>query len=225
MRYAIYFTPAPQSLLHQRGSALLGYDCYSGIRTPPEGPAGIPAAELAASIQEAWKYGFHATIKPPFSLRSGTGAGQLQARLADWAADTAPVHIGAVRVAGPGDFVALEPETPSLALQMFAAETVAWFDDFRAPLTPADLARRPPDSLPPRQRALQQRWGYPYVFEAFRFHMTLSDALPNDRLAAWRTALGAWFGPLDLTIDALTLLAQNERGGPFRVVSRHELTG
>ncbi|GHE72413.1 phosphonate metabolism protein [Camelimonas fluminis] len=225
MRYAIYFTPAPQSPLHQRGGALLGYDCYSGVRTPPAGPADIPAPELAASVQEAWKYGFHATIKPPFNLREGTDASQLQERLADWAANTAPLSIGTMRVAGPGNFVALEPETPSLALQMFAAETVAWFDDFRAPLTPTDLARRPPERLTPRQRVLQQRWGYPYVFEAFRFHMTLSDALTRDRLAAWRAALGAWFGPLDLTIDALTLLAQDERGGPFRVVSRHRLAG
>lgn len=225
LRYAIYFTPAPDGDLHRRGSAILGYDCYSGAEIPTAGPAPIAPTELAAGVAGARKYGFHATIKAPFSLCAGREAGQLQEHLARYAADVAPVRLGGMRVAGPGDFVALEPAAPSLALQMFAAETVAWFDDFRAPLTPEDLARHPPTSLPPRQRALQQRWGYPYVFDAFRFHMTLSDSLPEPQLSRWRAALADWFGPLELTVDALSLLAQEERDKPFRVISRHELTG
>lgn len=225
MRYAIYFTPPPESDLHQRGSAMLGYDCYSGASAPPAGPPGIPPAELAAGVVQAGKYGFHATIKPPFCLREGTSLDGLRQALADYAATTAPVHVGALRVAGPGNFVALEPQTPSLALYMFAAETVTLFDAFRAPLAPADLARRPPEQLPPRQRALQQRWGYPWVFEAFRFHMTLSDICPDERLPVWREALAAWLGPQDLTLDALSLLVQETRAHPFRVIGRFALTG
>lgn len=225
MRYALYFTPPADSDLHQRGSAVLGHDCYTGRTVQPPSIAGITPDALSTHTAGARKYGFHATIKPPFSLRQGLEIGALRTALADYAASTAPVCVGALQVAGPGKFVALEPVEPPVALHMFAAETMAWFDAFRAPLSPADLARRPPDNLPPRQQALQQRWGYPWVFEAFRFHMTLSDMLPDPDLANWRTALDTWFGPQSLTIDALTLLVQSDRAAPFEVVERYALTG
>lgn len=230
MRYAIYFTPAPDSELYRRGSAVLGYDCYAQRHLPAPHIPGIAPEELAGGAAGARKYGFHATIKPPFSLRKGAELPELRKALAAFAATTAPVYVGQLEIAGPGAFVALEPVAALMdraqifALQMLAAETVAWFDAFRAPLSDADLLRRPPSLLPPRQQALQQRWGYPWVFEAFRFHMTLSDKLADLRLSAWRESLAQWFGPVDLTIDALTLMEQENRDSPFRVVERFELS-
>src|SRR5262249_2220033 len=49
------------------------------------------------------------------------------------------------------------------------------------PLTDADRARRNPARLTPRQRDYLERWGYPYVMEEFRFHMTLTGRLEANR--------------------------------------------
>ena len=87
-------------------------------------------------------------------------------------------------------------------------------DPFRAPLTPSERARRRPEDLDPRRRALLDRWGYPHVFEAFRFHMTLTGRLADDAREAWRARLAASWPPLTLTltIDAVTLLRPGRRG-------------
>ena len=65
-----------------------------------------------------------------------------------------------------------------------------------------------------------ERWGYPYVFEAFRFHMTLTGRLAADERETWRARLAEAYGDADgLVVDALTLLRQDGTA-PFRVVSR-----
>ncbi len=73
------------------------------------------------------------------------------------------------------------PAEPSAELELLAAEATKAFDPFRAPLSPEDRARRNPDRPTPRQRDYLDRWGYPYVFEEFRFHMTLTGRLPAER--------------------------------------------
>src|SRR5205085_4569680 len=80
-----------------------------------------------------------------------------------------------------GGFIAVIPAEPSVELELLAAEATKAFDPFRAPLSPEDRARRKPDKLAPRQRDYLDRWGYPYVFEEFRFHMTLTGRLPAER--------------------------------------------
>ena len=85
-------------------------------------------------------------------------------------------------------FIAVIPAEPSAELELLAAEATKAFDPFRAPLSPEDRARRNPDKLTPRQRDYLDRWGYPYVMEEFRFHMTLTGRLPAERREAvsWR---------------------------------------
>ena len=57
-------------------------------------------------------------------------------------------------------------------------------------MPPAELARRRAGGLTPRQDELLQRWGYPFVLEEFRFHMSLTGPLSGvhadtQTLAAW----------------------------------------
>ncbi|WP_331297660.1 DUF1045 domain-containing protein [Methylobacterium oryzae] len=130
--------------------------------------------------------------------------------------------VGALRVAALGPFLALVPETPPPELGLLAAECVAALDPFRAPLTEVERAKRRPERLDPRGRALLDRWGYPYVFEAFRFHMTLTDALPEAERDLWHRRLSEAYaaaGPEPLRIDAVSLLTQ-DGSGPFRLLAR-----
>jgi hypothetical protein len=130
-----------------------------------------------------------------------------------------------LRVATLGAFTALVPHAAPPELGLFAAECVAAFEPFRAPLTEAETARRRPERLSPRGRALLERWGYPYVFEAFRFHMTLTDALAEEAREPWRARLAAAYGAgAPLVLDALSVLRQ-DGAGPFRVLRRLTLGG
>ncbi|SFV12951.1 putative phosphonate metabolism protein [Methylobacterium sp. 174MFSha1.1] len=215
-RYALYFTPKPGSDLARFGNAVLGTDNHTGAEIPH--PDGM--ADLAGATESPRWYGFHATLKAPMRLVPGMGEADLLEAAAALAADHPPVPVGPLHVATLGAFTALIPDAAPPELGLFAAECVAAFEPFRAALTAAETARRHPERLSPRGRALLARWGYPYVFEEFRFHMTLTDALPEEARAPWRERLAAAYGAGEnLTLDALSVLRQ-DGAGPFRVVQR-----
>jgi putative phosphonate metabolism protein len=217
-RYALYGLPAPGSRLEAFGTAVLGYDNVSGA--PVAHPAGLEG--LAAVTAGARVYGFHATLTAPLRLAEGITEADLVAAARDLATAHPPVRVGPLAVAALGPFLALVPQDPPPELGLLAAECVAALDPFRAPLTEAARAKRRPDRLDARGRALLDRWGYPYVFEAFRFHMTLTDALPEAERDAWRARLTEAYaasGPEPLVIDALCLLTQ-DGSEPFRLLAR-----
>ena len=220
-RYALYFTPKPGSDLARFGNAVLGTDNHTGAEVPrPEG-----MADLADVTDSPRRYGFHATLKAPMRLAPGLAEADLLAAAETLAADHPPVPVGLLRVATLGAFTALVPDAAPPELGLFAAECVAAFEPFRASLTEAEVARRRPERLSPRGRALLAAWGYPHVFEEFRFHMTLSDALPEEARAPWRERLAAAYGAgAPLVLDALSVLRQ-DGAAPFRVLRRIPLGG
>jgi hypothetical protein len=71
--------------------------------------------------------------------------------------------------------------------------------------------------LSERQRALLIEWGYPYVFDEFRFHMTLSSSLADAQeratLVAWWQARTNALGPL--LVDHAALFVEPAPGEPF----------
>lgn len=227
-RFAIYFTAPPASALARFGAGVLGYDCDRGEGVELLGLSGIPSEEHAAAAIEPQRYGFHATLKAPFSLRTGTSPERFDRAIQEFAARTPAVALGRLRLARIGAFLTLRTADEPAALKAFAAECVTAFDDFRAPLSAADRERRLKSPLTPHQIELLDRWGYPYVLDQFRFHMTLAGPLPPDRIAVWTDALGAAFAPLAaqaVTLDAVSLVRQDNRAGAFRVISRHPLFG
>jgi putative phosphonate metabolism protein len=227
-RFALYFTPVPDSRLARFGAAILGYDCDRGTPVPQRRLDGIdPAAAVRAAAEPA-RYGFHGTLMAPFELAPGPTADALTAALAAFARRRAPVSLGRLKVDRIGGFTALVPVGPQDAVGALAADCQTAFDGFRAPPTQHDRARRLAAGLSPRQIALLDRWGYPYVFEEFRFHMTLTGRLPPDEQARWQAALAGAFAPLadePVEIDAVSLLRQDERAARFRVIARQPLHG
>ena len=217
-RYALYALAEPGSTLEAFGRAVLGYD--NGTGQPVPHPADLQG--LAEVTAGARVYGFHATLKAPMRLAPGVSEADLLAEARRLATDHPPVAVGALTVAALGQFLALVPVAPPTALGLLAAECVAALDPLRAPLTAAEIAKRQPERLTPRGRALLDRWGYPHVFEAFRFHMTLTDALPEEAVEGWRTQLAdayARSGAGPLTLGSVAILRQ-DGGAPFRVVER-----
>ena len=221
VRYAIYVTPAPGPLA-DFGAGWLGWDPAAGApRAHPE--TGLPLAEITAVPR---RYGLHATMKPPFRLAPGTNAAELETALAGFCAAHAPVRLDGLALARLGRFLALRPEGDTTALDALSAATVRAFDPFRAPLTEAELARRRARPLSPAEEANLRAWGYPYVMDAFRFHMTLTGDLPGATRAAVEAALGPRLVPLlprPFVIDALSLMGEDAEGR-FHLIRRQPLS-
>jgi putative phosphonate metabolism protein len=225
-RYAIFFVPAPETRLYQTGAALIGYDVYTGEPRPfPDGLA-LGHDEWRALTSEPRVYGFHATLKAPFRLAPGRSADELTAQLATFAAGRAPVAI-VPAVGTIGGFAAVIPVESSAALNRLAADCVRAFEAFRAPLSEDERRRRLASPLSARHKENLERWGYPYVFDDFRFHMTLTGRIApashDPVLACLRDTLGAIEGHA-LAVDRVALLCQPERDTPFHLVASAPLS-
>jgi putative phosphonate metabolism protein len=222
-RYAIYWTPEP-GLLADFGAAWLGWDAEAGAEVQHPAVAGLPRP-LAAITEAPRKYGLHATIKPPFRLAEGTTAAALDAAAAALCTRLAPVAVPGLGVTAIGPWLALTPEGDTAAIGRLAAAVVEGLDAFRAPPDAAEIARRNPEALSPRQRAMLDRWGYPYVMEEFFFHVTLSGALPPEEQHAVAAAVAPRVLPLvprPFRVASLSLCGEGA-DGRFRLLRRYPL--
>ena len=213
IRAAIYFTPPADHALTLAAAAWLGRDAF-GRDVPP-----IPGTRARQTVS-ARRYGFHATLKAPFRLAESKGLEDLDARFDKFAATFAPVTIDRVVLEQIDGFFALVPADNSIELETLANCVVRDFERFRAPLTEAEIARRRPEQLSPAQRLNLERFGYPYVGDEFRFHMTLTDSLPKEESSAVRDELDAHFAPFlgrPLHLDHLAIFVEEEPGGSFSV--------
>lgn len=222
-RFAIYYAPRP-SALAEATAAWLGWDCQAG---KPCGPArGMPAFPAEVTLAPR-KYGFHGTLKAPFRLAPGESRARLSDAVANLAARLPPVVLPGMSLRQIGGFLALTPDGEDATLSTLAARVVMDLEPFRAPLTTAEIAKRRPERLTQGQRAHLARWGYPYVLDAFQFHLTLTGDLPPDQARSVAKALTAWLEPLvprPFAIEDLCLFGE-AGDGQFHLLSRHALTG
>ncbi|MBF9042280.1 DUF1045 domain-containing protein [Rhodobacterales bacterium HKCCE4037] len=221
-RYGIYVVPT--GTLFEVGSAWLGWDSVAGVFVAQPDLDGL-AEPVEALTRTPRKYGLHGTIKPPFALVDGQDFTALQEATGAFCAAQAPVEIPKLTVQRLGGFVALVPETPSAELAALAAAAVRSLDRFRAAPTSAELDRRRRAGLTARQEAMLHRWGYPYVMDDFRFHMTLTGRTRHADAA--RSALAAHIAPVlpqPFVIDSLALMGEDEHGR-FHVLRRYALAG
>jgi putative phosphonate metabolism protein len=219
-RYAIYYIPEPGSALDRFGAELLGYDAITGEDLAfPDGISQL-APDWRELTRDPRKYGFHATLKAPHSLAPGKTEAELLAACEAFARTPRPIPVIAPVVGSISGFIAMVPAERSAELERLAADCVSEFDSFRAPLTSKDRARRNPSMLTPRQREYLDRWGYPYVMQDFRFHMTLTGRLPRERHEAVLTMLKDRFSALSLktlAIERIALFRQDDADSRFRI--------
>jgi 2'-5' RNA ligase len=172
------------------------------------------------------KYGFHATLKAPLSLAPGKTEAELLAACEAFAVTPRAIPVIRPVVGSISGFIAVIPAEPSAELIRLAADCTREFDSFRAPLGAEDRARRNPSQLTPRQREHLDRWGYPYVMEDFRFHMTLTGRLDTERREAVLTMLRNRFSTIGLTmlaIDSIAVFRQENADSRFRIVNHWKL--
>lgn len=226
-RYAIYFAPPRGNPLKQFADAWLGRDPDRDERVAQPVVHAIPAERLHEITALPRHYGFHATLKAPFVPAPGLEADALLGDIEAFAARRRSFEVH-LKVAALGDFLALVPLREVPELDRLAAACVRDLDRFRAPLSQEERARRKPDGLSEAEQANFERWGYPYVLEQFRFHMTLTGPLENperDRVRAiLEQALESHLAQ-PLRIDQLALFTQTHRVAPFRIVGRFPFHG
>ena len=215
-RYGIYWAPAADHPLWRAGCDWLGRD-------PESGTAQAVRPQRAAPR----RYGFHATLKPPFALRDGHAEAGLDDALGALAATLEAFVLRPLRVEILGDFIALRPcETVEAGhpLRRLADACVRELDPLRRAASTAESARRSALELGAGERAQLERWGYPWVLDHWRFHMTLTDGLPAGPLRdALLAEAAAFFAPAlaePLRCDALALFVEDAPGADFRLARR-----
>ena len=229
MRYAIYFATDANAPLMQLGNTWLGRDPFTGSRLQQPPIPGLDPARFEDLTTSPRRYGFHGTLKAPFSLAKEATEDTLIAACARFAETVAPYELQGLGVNQLGKFLALTTAQAEPNLEAFASLSVRKFEPFRAPLSAEDLDRRRQAKLTPKQDAYVETWGYPYVFDEFRFHMTLSNMMEDNEEAAL-LAQSAETHFEAVTKSALTcrhfgLYVEPERGAAFDVHRIFELTG
>jgi putative phosphonate metabolism protein len=222
IRFAVYYAPRPGPFA-QRAAEWLGWDPQAGRVVPQPVVPGI--ANPDQITRDPRRYGFHGTLRAPFRLADGIkeeDAGQVVAALAG---RLRPVICQSLRLENLHGFLAWTPQGCEKALMDLGAAVVEATDPLRAPLTEAEIVRRRPQELSPRQRALLDRWGYPHVMDEFHFHLTLTDRLDDPEPIA--SALDAHFAPVvprPFVVDDLCLFGE-DLGGRFHLLHRYALAG
>ena len=227
-RYALYFAPHAESDLGTFGNGWLGREPAQDIDLPRPEISNLNANDIIAATTSPTRYGFHGTLKPPFALKNGQGRADLEAAVERLCADAAPITCGPLILKSIGQFLALVPTEPVTPLENLAGMLVRGLDSFREPEDAAGMNKRRSAGLTERQEDYLIAWGYPYVMEEFRFHLTLSNKLAPEQLARFEESLRPIIAPLcdaPFQIDDICLFGDPGNGKPFRLLKRFALTG
>jgi putative phosphonate metabolism protein len=222
-RVAVYYAPQPDDALFAEAAAWLGRDPESGAQVPhPDIP------NIADVTAEPRLYGFHATLKPPMRLAEGCQWLDVVAAATELADRTAPFDLPRLAVSDVFGFLALRETVPCPPLQALADACVEHLDPFRAPTSDGELARRRRANLTPRQDAMLVRWGYPYVFDTWFFHMTLTRRLNAKEKEFYQPAADGHLAralAMSRRIADICLFVQPSLGESFVIEQRLKLRG
>ena len=223
MRYAIYFTPPRDSPLTRLAASWLGRDPFNG-------------ASVAAAVgdrADAWRNRLpHRRGAPLWLSRDAEGAVSAGGRprpKPGWPRPSPNLRPASRRSSSralpsarsTGSSRCCRPRRLP-ELDALAGDVVKAFDRFRSPLTEAEIERRNPDALSAEEFRNLCQWGYPYVFDAFRFHMTLTGRVAAGEAPRVRAALDEVFGAVlaePVAVDGVALFVEPEAGAPFTIHS------
>ena len=228
-RYALYYAPRAEEALAVAASRWLGRNADTGEARDIVPMSDVSHERLCAIVADPRLYGFHGTLKPPIALVEGATERDFLDAVGSLAATERQIDVAALELAELQDFLALVPSGRCAALQDFSDRCVVEFDEFRRPADEAELARRRAADLTQRQEDLLLRWGYPYVLEQGRFHLTLTGRVqdPRERGVIQGELRRRFMAFIDrpLAVRDLCVFRQPAPGRPFTVLARFRLGG
>jgi Protein of unknown function (DUF1045) len=213
-RIALYYAPPAASAWWRAGCDWLGRDPETNENTE---------AFAAALTQEPRRYGWHGTLVAPFRLREGVSFQDVRAAARGWAQSQARFDMPVAPVE-MGHFVALQAVNHDDAdtVRTLAESALRVLDSLRARPSREENEKRVTPGMSAGQVALLHEWGYPYVLDEFRFHMTLSSSL--DSAALTRGIMEEWCARCDalgpMPFHGAALFVEPEAGAPFELVER-----
>lgn len=246
-RLAIYFAPADDSPLDEFGRVMLqrsatqpgmvnvlrATDSTVGDDGQAEEISAMLAAIRGDLDQDQWQYltgkprhyGFHATLKAPFELAEGYQIEDLVTELARFSESRPAVPLFGLAPLVYDNFLSLAMTGTIAEVDQLAGEVVEYFEPFRAPLSAFDHERRNPARLSARQIGYLQRYGYPYVLDDFRFHMTLTSRQAPESLPSVQHVASLYerLIPNTPVLDRLALFHQPTRSHPFTRIAESSL--
>jgi putative phosphonate metabolism protein len=228
LRYAVYFAPAQGSLLWDLGCAWLGRDAATGAALAQPAVPGLSYERVQALTASARHYGLHATLKPPFFPAAGVNQQSVLDALHELAGKCRPFELPRLRVSMLSDFIALRTTTPSAELDELAQRCVAELDYLRRAPDAEELERRRAQCLSARQETLLRCYGYPYVMDEWRFHITLTERVFDDERDAALRGLEHHLGPAlqaPVYCEDVCLFVQTSPHTPFMLERRVPLGG
>jgi hypothetical protein len=219
-RYAIYYSPEPGSALDKFGRAWMG----GPDGAVKAGSSRLDPAKIAKLTESSRRYGFHGTLKPPFELNPATSLDALIEAAKVFCRSVAPVEIPPLELAEIGKFIALTSQSQSAALEKLSAACVRAFEAFRMPLSEGQVQNYKQNKLTVHQEQMLENWGYPYVMEEFRFHMSLTDRIDDDAerqavMESLRTLAAPILGRSVKIVD-ITVFAQIGLDQPMKPIER-----
>ena len=227
-RCAVYFVPEVHGDWWQAGSRWLGRCAASGATYPAPVIAGVTDAAFHALTADPRRYGWHATLKAPFRLAVGQTLGTLQSALKALADRLPAFDMPPLHVTRMGSFLALVPQGDMAQIQATAAACVTQLHPLAQALSEADVARRRQAPLTPEQDRLLLAWGYPWVLQEFRFHLSLTgplNALSPAAQDAVQAAATAHFEGLPTgRFGHLALFVEPQAGADFELVDTMALS-
>lgn len=227
-RCAVYFVPEVHSDWWLAGSRWLGRCAASGVTYPPPVIDGLEATAFEACTADPRRYGWHATLKAPFRLAAGQSLLTVQSALRDLAQRMPAFDMPPLHVTRMGSFLALVPQGDLSQIQATAAACVTELHPLALALSEADLARRRKAPLTPEQDRLLLAWGYPWVLDEFRFHMSLTGPLnalfPDAQKAVQAAATTHFEGLPTCRFGHLALFVEPQAGADFELVDTMALS-
>lgn len=215
-RYAFYFSPPPHSELAAFGKLCLGRTAFRARQSDAKSTFADQARWQTLTTKPA-HYGFHATLKAPFELKQNVSVKQLIDTAQAFVSKEAPITLTTLAPRLLSQFLALTLEEQPDTVASLAQRCVETFEGHRLPLSNTDIQHRLQQPLSDRQTTLLQQYGYPYVAEQFRFHMTLSGELPNqdNDFLEWVSETFQSIVTCPPVLDRITLFWQTDRQSPF----------
>jgi putative phosphonate metabolism protein len=223
-RYAIYYAPEPDSALDTFGQTWLGHRGADALAAAIGNNSKVSVARIEQLTDSPRRYGFHGTLKPPFELNAANSPEGLLAAARVFARSRGAIDLPPLELAVIGKFIALTPIAESAALERLAAACVRAFEGFRTPLSKQQEEDYKLNKLTVHQEQMLEHWGYPYVMEEFRFHISLTDRIDDDdeRHAVMEllTKLARPVLGQPIRIRDLVVFAQDSVGQPMKTLER-----
>jgi len=228
-RCAVYFVPEVHGDWWQAGSQWLGRCAATGATYALPDMPGLAPAEFQALTADPRRYGWHATLKAPFTLAAGQSLDTLRTAMQALAKRLPAFDLPPLRVSDLGGFLALRPDGDLTRLNETAAACVQQLHPLAEPLSDAELARRRQAPLTPEQDRLLLAWGYPWVLDHFQFHLSLTGSLgqcsPEVKATLFQAAQTRFETLPVCRFAQIALFIEPERGADFELLDTLNLHG